>query len=59
MRGRAMGYWAAIGVAGVLALTSIAAAQTADEPYHVPKTKTLFDKLIAESKPSAPAPNAI
>jgi hypothetical protein len=38
-------------------LASFAAAQTGDdETTHVPKTKTLFEKLIAEKKPSAPAP---
>jgi hypothetical protein len=41
----------------VLASASFAAAQTADEEtVHVPKTKTLFEKLVAEKKPSAPAP---
>jgi hypothetical protein len=36
---------------------SFASAQTQDdETIHVPKTKTLFEKLIAENKPSAPAP---
>ena len=48
---------AAIGMAGALALAALAAGQTNDaEPYHVPKTKTLFEKLMAENKPSAPAP---
>lgn len=46
-----------IALAGVFALALFAAAQTPDdETTHVPKTKTLFEKLIAENKPSAPAP---
>jgi hypothetical protein len=52
-----MGAIAYVVLAGVLACASLAAAQTSDnEPYHVPKTKTLFEKLMAENKPSAPAP---
>jgi hypothetical protein len=48
---------AIVGLAGVLALASFAAAQTTDdETTHVPKTRTLFEKLNAETKPSAPAP---
>ncbi len=54
---RGIAYRLMIGVAGVLACASLAAGQTNDaEPYHVPKTKTLFEKLMAENKPSAPAP---
>jgi hypothetical protein len=48
---------AAIGLAVVLIWASFAAAQTTDdETTHVPKTRTLFEKLVAENKPSAPAP---
>jgi hypothetical protein len=48
---------AAIGLAVVFVWASLASAQTQDdEAIHVPKTKTLFEKLIAENKPSAPAP---
>jgi hypothetical protein len=48
---------AAIGLAVVFMWASFASAQTQDdETIHVPKTKTLFEKLIAENKPSAPAP---
>jgi hypothetical protein len=54
---RRIGYSAVIGLAGVLALAPLAAAQTEDdETTHVPKTKTLFEKLMAENKPSSPAP---
>jgi len=54
---RRINYWAIVGLAGVLVLASVAAAQTQDdETTHVPKTKTLFEKLMAENKPSAPAP---
>jgi hypothetical protein len=48
---------AAVGLAVVFVWASFASAQTQDdETIHVPKTKTLFEKLIAENKPSAPAP---
>jgi hypothetical protein len=48
---------AATGLAVVFIWASFASAQTQDdETIHVPKTKTLFEKLIAENKPSAPAP---
>jgi hypothetical protein len=48
---------AVIGLAGVFICASLAPAQPQDnETIHVPKTKTLFEKLIAENKPSAPAP---
>lgn len=48
---------ATIGLAAVFVFTSFASAQKQDdETIHVPKTKTLFEKLIAENKPSAPAP---
>src|ERR1700730_791366 len=48
---------AATVLAVVLVWGSFASAQTQDdETIHVPKTKTLFEKLIAENKPSAPAP---
>ena len=54
---RGIAYRAVVGLSGVLVLASFAAAQTADdETTHVPKTKTLFEKLMAENKPSAPAP---
>ena len=54
---RGITYRAVVGLAGVLVLASLAAAQTSeDETVHVPKTKTLFEKLMAENKPSAPAP---
>ena len=48
---------AVFGLAGLLALASFAAAQTRDdETTHVPKSRTLIEKLNAETKPSAPAP---
>jgi hypothetical protein len=48
---------AATWLAVVFIGASFASAQTQDdETIHVPKTKTLFEKLIAENKPSAPAP---
>src|SRR5689334_17416689 len=54
---RRIAYRAAIALAGVLVLAPFAAAQNnEDEAIHVPKTKTLFEKLVAENKPSAPAP---
>ena len=54
---RGMAGRAAVGLAVVFVWGSFASAQTQDdETIHVPKTKTLFEKLIAENKPSAPAP---
>src|ERR1700758_5354099 len=48
---------AATVLAVMLVWAPFASAQTQDdETIHVPKTKTLFEKLIAENKPSAPAP---
>ena len=53
---RGMAGRAAIGLAVVCVWASFASAQTQDdETIHVPKTKTLFEKLIAENKPSVPA----
>jgi hypothetical protein len=48
---------AATVLAVVLVWASFASAQAQDdETIHVPKTRTLFEKLVAENKPSAPAP---
>src|ERR1700758_607891 len=41
----------------VFICASFASAQAqGDETIHVPKTRTLFEKLVAENKPSVPAP---
>src|SRR5215469_6842240 len=46
-----------MGSAAILALASLSAAQAPDdESNRVPKSRSLFEKLMAEKKPSAPAP---
>jgi hypothetical protein len=48
---------AAVGSAAILTLASLVIAQAPDdESNRVPKSRSLFEKLMADKKPSAPAP---